>query len=404
MSQGSTTQPVTIRGAVSAGNSSTAVLANAAVFTGVFEEVTDFAFIATSIISDKAAATNGLVFQWSSDGVNVDRTESSNLLAATGRAFALTVRARYFRIVYTNGAVTQTSFRLSTVYHQSGVGIVTRPLSGAISDDNFAQLVQAVITGKRIDGTYGEVGLDNSNRLQVVTPAAVATVKGFADGKLALSATTVTAVRATAYTEQTSGAQRSVLSSSASDTAAGTGARTVLITYYVLAAGVVTGPFTETLSLNGVTAVNTVATNICFIENVEAITVGSAGSNQGILSLFAAAAGGGALVWSVAINDNKTYGAHHYVPTGKTANITGFVGGIKGADTSGFYLRAVDPTNANASELQVSDQLRAPTGAQSNRTYGTPILVAGPARITAYAVPDTASSRTYYASFDYFEE
>jgi len=405
MGQGSTTQPVAIRGSVSTANSSTANLGISGVFTGAFEEMTDFAFIAVSIIADQASASNGLTFQWSSDGVNVDQSDISNVLANTGRSFALTVRARYFRIVYTNGVVAQTAFRLNTVFHQSGVGTITKPISTVITDDSFAQLIQAVITGKRTDGAYGTVGLDNSNRFQIAPPGSVATTKGFSDGKVVLSAIAVTAVRATTYTEQTANAQRSILSTSANDAAAGTGARTVRVTYYALAAGVVTGPFTETISLNGVTFVNTIATNICFIEKIEVLTVGSGGSNAGVISLMSATGGGGVAVWSVAVGDNKTFGSHHYVPNGKTANITGFVGGIKGGnDTTGFFLRAKDPTNANSAEIQISDALRVPTGSQSNRVYGTSIEVVGPSRITAYADPDTASTRTYFASFDFYEQ
>lgn len=392
-----------LRGTVSTANSSTTPLGVSGTFTGTFEEVTDFSMVTVSIFADQNSASNGLVFQWSSDGTNIDRTESSNLDLNVGRAFSLTIRARYFRVVYTNGTSGQSVFRLGTVYHPTGTGLVTRPVSGTLTGDNFALLTKSVITGIRPDGVYDDVKLDSSARLIVTTPSEGASDSGFSDGRIVLASTTITAVRATTYTEQTSNAQRSIVSASANDTSAGTGARTVRINYYALSAGVVTGPFSEDITLNGTTPVNTVASDICYIENMVVLTVGSTGSNVGVLSLKAATGGGGATIWSIAATDNKTFGSHHYVPNGKTAHITGFVGGIKGADTTSFFLRVADPTNANSAEVQVSDLLRVPSSGQSNRTYASPIMVDGPARIIAYTAPDSSSSRTYYASFDFYE-
>jgi hypothetical protein len=268
----------------------------------------------------------------------------------------------------------------------------------------------AAVTGNPIlmggqDGTNAQSILTDTLGRIVTASAASAATNGFSNGEIILASTTVTAVRATTYTEPTSGAQRSMASSSAADTSAGTGARTVRITYYTLSAGTVAGPFTEIITLNGTGNVNTVATNICYIEKLEVITVGSGGVNAGTITLFGATAGGGGTVWTIAVGANRTFSAHHYVPSSKTCSITTFNGGIKGADTSGFILRAKDPTNANSAELQINDLLRAPSSGNTPvRPYTAPLKVTGPSRITAFAVPDSSSSRTYYASFDFYEE
>src|ERR1700733_2178941 len=95
-------------------------------------------------------------------------------------------------------------------------------------------------------------------------------------GYVSTAATSTVAVNATAYTEQTSGAQRAVKSSSANDAAAGTGVQTVKLTYFKLdATGDITGPYSEVLTLNGTAAVATVGTAIALIESIEAVTVGS---------------------------------------------------------------------------------------------------------------------------------
>lgn len=285
-------------------------------------------------------------------------------------------------------------------------GTDTARLTDPLADTFIVPVVRTVVAGKNeTSGNYVNVAVDDSGRLVVAPPSATATSKGFSNGEIVLASTTITAIRSTTYTEPSSGAQRSMASSSAADTSAGTGARTVRITYYTLSAGTVAGPFTETITLNGTGNVNTVATNICYIEKLEVLTVGSGGVNAGTISLFGATGGGGGTVWTIAVGINRTLGAHHYVPSGVTALITSFIGGIKGADTSGFIIRKKDPTDANSAEIQISDLLRAPAnGSTPLRSYGTPIEVPGPSRITVFAVPDSSSSRTYYGSFDFYEQ
>ncbi len=146
-----------LEGTVSSGNSSTTPLGVGATYTGTFDDVTNYAFMTISVFSDQASATGGLTFQFSSDGVNVDVSESSDVTASSGRGFAITPRSRFFRIVYVNGAVAQTAFRLSVVYHRAGTGLITKPLSDSINDSNFAQTVRGVLAGKIPAGTYSNI-------------------------------------------------------------------------------------------------------------------------------------------------------------------------------------------------------------------------------------------------------
>lgn len=252
------------------------------------------------------------------------------------------------------------------------------------------------------DGTnIRPLATDDLGRLIV---SGIPSNSGFAFGQRTLAATTIQPVRATTYTEPTAGAQRSVSSSSANDTAAGTGARTIRITYYT---STYTGPFTEDLTLNGTTAVNTVATNIQFIEQIDVLTVGSTGSNVGIITLFNTTGGGGGAIGTIAATANQTQWCHHYVATGKTAYITGVSVSHNGTTVGSggvFILRAKTLNVANSADAQVSDFVRLYGQAStSTRNYGSPIIVPGPARITAYVTPETASSTVYRAAFDYFE-
>lgn len=242
---------------------------------------------------------------------------------------------------------------------------------------------------------------DTVGRLVTVPASASAAHSGFADGKAVLAATTPVPLRATAYTEQTADAQRSIVSASAADAAARTGARTVRVTY-LTAAGL--GPYSEIVTLNGTTPVNMIAANVCYVEKIEVLTVGSGGTNAGVISLKAATGGGGATIWSIATGDGRTYGAHHYVSAGHVCRVTDVHVGIKGADTSSFTLKAIPLPVANNYESQVGDLIRVASSAGFLRAYATPIEVVGPARVSIWALPDSTSSRTYYGAFDYYDE
>lgn len=250
--------------------------------------------------------------------------------------------------------------------------------------------------------TWINVLCDAQGRL--ITSALTGFGADFSFGQVATAATARVLVNATTYTEQTTNAQRSIASASANDTAAGTGARTVNITYYDQL-GV--GPYTETVTLNGTTYVNTIATNICFIEEMQIITAGSGGTNAGILTLKAAAGGGGATIGTIAASAGQTYWAHHYVPSGKTCNITGLSCSHNGTTVGSgalFTINALQIGVANAAEKQVSDFVRLYGQASTfTRVYYSPIKVIGPARIRVFVTPESTSAFTYRSSFDFFE-
>lgn len=262
--------------------------------------------------------------------------------------------------------------------------------------------VPTLIGKKSTDNTLSYLKVDATGGL--VTTALTGFGADFAFGDVTLSALTQAVVRRTVYTEQTSNAQRSIASASANDAAAGTGARTVRITYLTSTG---TGPFTETVTLNGTTYVNTVATNICYIEQIEALTAGSGGTNAGIITLKAATAGGGATIGTINAGDRQTFWAHHYVPTGKEANITGISVSHNGTTvgSGGVFVVKVQTLNAaDQVEIQLSDFVRL-YGQSSTfaRDYTSPVKYTGPARLLLYVTPETASSTVYRGAIDFFE-
>lgn len=238
---------------------------------------------------------------------------------------------------------------------------------------------------------------------QVLTTTASplpASGSGFSFGSVATSALTQVPVRSTTYTQVTTNSTMTIASSSANDTAAGTGARSVSVTYLDQN---MTGPFTVTVNLNGTTQVP-ITGSMCYIEKVVVATVGSGLSNAGILTIRT---GGGATVGTIAAGANRTLWTHHYVPQGKICYISGFSFGNTGSaqgNGAQFILRTSTPTVANTPEIQISDFVTvAGISNTDTRVYNSPIQVAGPARILAYVTPYATAATTQFASIDYID-
>jgi len=233
--------------------------------------------------------------------------------------------------------------------------------------------------------------------------------KEIAFGKISLgggTSGTKFPVRFTTYVEPTAQAQRSLVSSSAADAAAGTGARQVEITYVNNA---MTGQFTETVTLNGVTPVNTVATDIRFIQKMKVMSVGSGGQNAGTISLFTGLAGAGTVIGSIGLGvgrTNQTYWAHHYVLATETAVIVTFNAGVAGggAVDAEAFVSSRNPIIATSPELQITDSVTVEASSASTpRVVPNTVDVVGPAIMVMNIIP-AGNNTSFFGSFDFWED
>jgi hypothetical protein len=239
--------------------------------------------------------------------------------------------------------------------------------------------------------------LNADGNVTCVAPVGQGALQGVEFGQIVTAATTRVQVLGTTYTEQSTNGRRSISSSSGSDTAAGTGARTVKITYYDQN---MNGPYVETVALSGTGAVVTQATNICFIESLVVVTAGSGRTNAGVISLYVNTAGNGTVIASIAASASITLFAHHYISAGRAAYITQMSASVSANAAVINLVRR----NFNGVDVQVGDTIRpVSTNASVIRTYSQPLCVTGPARIVMFATPSAATSTTTYASFDYYE-
>lgn len=154
-------------GTLSTVNSTTTPLGIGGVFTGTAEDVLNYSVTNISIISDKASATDGLSLQWSQDGTNWYEKVTVTILAGIVWSREFGVRARYFRIVYTNGVAAQTYFRLQTIFHMVKTRVGAVPLNVILKENDFAPTTRSVISGRKPGGDYTNIQATTAGNLKV---------------------------------------------------------------------------------------------------------------------------------------------------------------------------------------------------------------------------------------------
>lgn len=223
---------------------------------------------------------------------------------------------------------------------------------------------------------------------------------GRAQGYVGTSATSGVVVRATAYTAQGVNAQRSFKSTSTSDASAGTGAQTVTLNGLNTSFASVS----ETVTMNGTTAVNTVGTTYAFIENMVVATVGTTGGNVGTIEIFTATAGGGSIWGSIAPQDNQTFWAHHYVPSGVTCYILTMSAGATVVAGQCNLNHSGNPLSTNIPQLQIGLTIMHPAAATWEHEFQVPLAVPGPDLVWLVERPVAVTASTAVAGFEYMQD
>lgn len=296
----------------------------------------------------------------------------------------------------------QAAFVTSYGTAQAAVTAGASPLSGIIATE---------YTGSAWVSVTPTAVFDPNQKLvaDVSWAAAAGLVPGITSGRATgyapTSAASLKAVLATTYTPQGTNAQRSLVSTSANDAAAGTGAQQVTITYLDASFAV----HIEVVTLNGVTAVNTVGTNIAYIESMVVTQVGtSQGANAGVVSIMTGTAGTGTAWGSIAapagVGDNQTFWAHHYVPAGVTCYVLSFEGASTAVQQTVLLCRTGNPSASNLPLIQIGPTMLSPTsGDFREHDFQCALAIPGPDRIVFYTRPTAATVSTAFGNFEFIQ-
>lgn len=181
------------------------------------------------------------------------------------------------------------------------------------------------------------------------------------------------------------GERMQVVSTSAADAAAGTGVNTIMI-HYIDHLGNEQG---ETLTMNGVTPVGTVATDIRFVQEIHTLTAGTGLLAAGTITI--STFGNATNIYTqIQPSTNQSLNTARMVPAGKILLITGWhasSGSASGTQSMDIRIRGTNHINLLTPRLfHFIDDFIAFNSA-SDRNYTQPIVAPSLAivKCTAYA-------------------
>jgi hypothetical protein len=130
-----------VASSIDANNSTTSQLTGAAVYVGTFTNALQWPCVGVSVVSDQISATNGLQVEWSWNGTTVQDQDNYSISAANGQQFTFGRKWPYYRIRYTNGATTTTTFTLGAVLSQTCPVPSTHRTGDGVNTEQDGQLV-----------------------------------------------------------------------------------------------------------------------------------------------------------------------------------------------------------------------------------------------------------------------
>jgi hypothetical protein len=141
-------------GTVDAGNTTTDPLGIDEVFTGIGINVIEYASIIISCTADAPSATDGVEFQFGTDGITYKTTDNYTYTnGGACKTWAVQTVGPYFRIKYTNGGTAQTAFNLCTQFKKVAGVTSSHRVADNIEGQDDAALTKTILMAERAGGT-----------------------------------------------------------------------------------------------------------------------------------------------------------------------------------------------------------------------------------------------------------
>jgi len=145
-------------------NSTSTALASSGVFTGAWENISQYGSLTFSVTTDQVGSL-AVQYGFTSQAANLTKTYA--IAASTPVVKINSTAARWMRVVYTNGATLQTSFSLQTRWSSVMQQMPIVMGADTLDDTNDFVLTKAVVAGKTDRGQYSFARIDEDNRLRV---------------------------------------------------------------------------------------------------------------------------------------------------------------------------------------------------------------------------------------------
>jgi len=177
------TQAISATALVDTGNSTSTPLLAGGVFTGTANNILAWPSFTIMVVSDRAGT---LQVQWGDDGTNWRITISQAIAASTPEHIVLQRRAKFYRVVYTNGGVNQTNFILQAILHPVASMFTTTTLAESIDDNDTGILTKSVLIGQTTagGGAYVAVKVNPSGTLTTDASGSTVTIQSNASMNL----------------------------------------------------------------------------------------------------------------------------------------------------------------------------------------------------------------------------
>ncbi len=314
-----------------AGNTTAVALGSGATFTGAWVNVSQYHGIVVGM--NGTPSTDGTVYmEFSLDGstkaIGLGTSATiSDLSVATPRTVA--VVADYYRTVYTNGTTAQSTFTLTTFLSTDRVDL-TATTNQTLYDNEDVRLVRTV-------SDY------NTERNTGLLSDQTAKRKFGRNLSVSTSDETVWSHSANWVPAQTAYTIRVASGGDANDTSAGTGARTVDVTFLDDSWDEVT----ETLTLAGASASAATTALAIRVFRVEVASTGTYhGTNTGAIVIEQTT--GGIVMANLAVGSSITEQAIYSVPNGFTMYITDIFVSCGQANSADIHLHHVSAADVVA--------------------------------------------------------
>jgi hypothetical protein len=109
---------------ISTKNSTTSLLNSYAVFTGEYENVSQYNCISIFCISNVHSLSDGLEFHFSTDGLNSSYIKKCSLISNKPIIENLPISTKYFKVVYKNNNNSQLNFNLNVIYFKNNTQLI----------------------------------------------------------------------------------------------------------------------------------------------------------------------------------------------------------------------------------------------------------------------------------------
>lgn len=170
---------------ISVVNSTTTPLGSNASFIGQWENVENYVAIQCVVNSDHLANTDNVVFEFSTDGINIDRAVP--ITFQTGGDYAsLPCKSKFFRLRVVNGGPAQSYLRVQTQYNAVAPGSKLVPFGDEVTLSSSALLTRGGIIGRSSQGggTFYDVKVDPAGKLLADVSGSTVTSNGLTNSEL----------------------------------------------------------------------------------------------------------------------------------------------------------------------------------------------------------------------------